>query len=185
MRRHFTTALVLLCAAPLLHAADNGIYLGAALGQGQLRPNLGNINYDDRNQGYKLIAGVRPLDTLGFEVNYIDFGKTRGQQDPNIPTLVAIGPVAATARLYDMFVVGYFPLPLVDLFGKAGLARGDYKFDAPPNAVLRQKDNTFAWGLGLQARFGSLAARAEYERFDIRNTSDVNMFSLGLTWTFL
>jgi hypothetical protein len=34
-------------------------------------------------------------------------------------------------------------------------------------------------------RLGSLAARLEYEQFDVDNTDGVEMLSLGATWTFL
>ena len=34
-------------------------------------------------------------------------------------------------------------------------------------------------------RVGSLAARLEYERFDVADTDGAKLLTLGLTWTFL
>ena len=52
---------------------------------------------------------------------------------------------------------------------------------------LRFDDNgtEFAWGGGAQVSFGSLAARLEYDNFDIENTDGVDLYTLGATWTFL
>ena len=43
----------------------------------------------------------------------------------------------------------------------------------------------FAWGGGAQVRFGSLGARLEYDHFDIDNTDGLDLYTLGVTWTFL
>jgi opacity protein-like surface antigen len=56
-----------------------------------------------------------------------------------------------------------------------------------PNCGLIRLDTTntgFAAGAGAQLKFGSLAVRAEYERFSAtgRNPS---LLSLGLLWSFL
>jgi hypothetical protein len=37
----------------------------------------------------------------------------------------------------------------------------------------------------VQARLGSLAARLEYERFEVDDTDEVAMITLGVTYTFL
>jgi hypothetical protein len=39
--------------------------------------------------------------------------------------------------------------------------------------------------VGAQFRVWSLALRAEYERFDISDADEVDMISVGVTWTFL
>ena len=43
----------------------------------------------------------------------------------------------------------------------------------------------FAWGAGAQLNFGSLSARLEYDNFDIDNTDGAELYTLGVTWTFL
>jgi hypothetical protein len=62
-----------------------------------------------------LLAGLRPIDIFAVELNCIDLGQERG----------SIGPVghSVDSKAYAAFVVGYLPLPLVDLYAKAGVAR--------------------------------------------------------------
>ena len=79
------------------------------------------------------------------------------------------------------------PLPLVDLYVQAGVAYWETKGSLSSITVSRFKDDgtEFAYGAGVQAHFGSLGARLEYESFDIEDTNGIDLFSLGLTWTFL
>lgn len=165
-------------------AADNGLYLGAGIAAdatldgGQFQSDL-----DIKNQPFKLIIGFRPLDHFGVEMNYVDFGNARR-------TLVTpdVG-VDANAKFYDAFAIGYLPLPLVDLYAKAGLVRWDSDVQlttiAGPQPRVSDSGTDFAYGAGAQLRFGSLAARLEYERFEVTNTDRVDIVSLGVTWTFL
>src|SRR5512134_3400997 len=60
------------------HAVDNGIYLGASIGQSGVEIDEViegvDINYDADSTGYKVIAGWRFLDWLSVEGNYVDLG---------------------------------------------------------------------------------------------------------------
>ena len=42
-----------------------------------------------------------------------------------------------------------------------------------------------AYGVGAQFRVWSLSLRAEYEKFDVDDVDDLNMVSVGFTFTFL
>ena len=181
MKAAIAALVVSVVAMSSARAADNGIYVGAALGQSKLDPNQSRLNfsalnYDDKDQGYKLIAGIRPLDFIGAEINYVDLGKTDGTGTG--------GALRSEAKLYDAFVVGYVPLPFVDLFGKAGIARSQARYREEGISNLKLDSTDFAWGAGAQARFGSLAARLEYERFNLPSTNHASLVSLGVTWTF-
>jgi hypothetical protein len=166
-----------LLAAPDAAAADNGFYLGAGFTQSKVKDIGPSIDLKD--DSYKLIAGFRPLDKFAIEVNYIDLGRERG----------SIGPVgySVDSKAYAAFAVGYLPLPLLDLYAKAGVAR--WEADARSTGValgsLDDSGTEFAYGAGIQARLGSLAARLEYERFDVSNTDGAELVTLGVTWTFL
>jgi opacity protein-like surface antigen len=163
-------------------AADHGFYLGAGLGQSKLDPNQSRVNfsalnYDDKDQGYKLIAGIRPLDVLGAELNYVDLGKTDGSGSG--------GALRSKAQLFNASVLGYVPLPFVDVFGKVGIGRSKARYQAEGISSLKLDSTDFTWGAGVQAHFRSLAARLEYERFNLPRTNTSSMVSLGITWTFL
>jgi hypothetical protein len=146
--------------------------------------------FDDSDSGYKLIAGWRPLDNFGVEVNYVDHGNAV------VPAGVAcIAPFTTpcpdtthlSAQTLSGFAVGYIDFPLIDLFAKAGLT--SWKFDGStpgfPDFNFDESGADFAWGAGIQARFLSLGARLEYEDFAIINGEHLGTVSLSLTYTFL
>jgi hypothetical protein len=62
MRKQIITGFIATLALASLPAvaADNGIYLGASVGQSGLQ--IDDFNYDASATGYKLIAGWRFLD---------------------------------------------------------------------------------------------------------------------------
>lgn len=162
-------------AAPSF-AADNGFYLGAAVSQSKIDGIASDVDLDDT--GFKLIAGFRPLDAFAVEVNYMDLGNDEGT------SASFTGDVEATA------IAGYgvllLPLPFVDLYAKAGLAYWETKGRDDLSLQSLKDDGTeFAYGAGVQARFGSLGARLEYESFDLADSDGLDLFSLGVTWTFL
>ncbi|MGE0580740.1 MAG: outer membrane beta-barrel protein [Steroidobacteraceae bacterium] len=165
-----------LCAGNAV-AADNGFYLGAAASQSQIDGFTGN--FDLKDTGYKVIAGFRPLDVFAVELNYMDLGSDSA-------TLGAAN-FSAEATALAGFGMLMLPLPFVDLYVKAGVARWEAKGSLSSVTVSSLKDSgtEFAYGAGVQAHFGSLGARLEYESFDIENTDGLDLFSLGLTWTFL
>jgi hypothetical protein len=171
---------VALCALPVLPAgaADNGVYLGASVGQANLKiDDLTNNTFaDDDFNGddlaYKLIAGIRPLDWLGVEAAYVNFGK---------PEDTVVGTkLKADGDGISAFAVGFLATGPVDLFAKVGLISWDSKI----SGSFDQDGTDLAYGVGAQFRVLSLSVRAEYEKFDISDV-DLDMVSVGVTYTFL
>ncbi|HEX7116372.1 MAG TPA: porin family protein [Steroidobacter sp.] len=157
-------------------AADNGIYLGASVGQANVEiDNLGGLSdedFDADDTGFKLIAGIRPLDWLAIEANYVNFGE---------PEDTVLGTkLEAEGDGISAFAVGFLPAGPVDLFAKAGLITWDSKI-----AGIDEDGTDFAYGVGAQLRFLGLSVRAEYEIFDAEDVDDLNMISIGVTYTFL
>lgn len=153
-------------------AADNGIYIGVGVGQSNVDVDAGPIEVDADDTGYKVIAGFRPLDFLAVEVNYIDFGKAEDSG------------VEVDADAIAAYAVGFLPIGPFDLFAKAGVADADASLDSDFGRATT--DGTeFAYGAGVQFRFLSLSARLEYEEFDLDDVDNLNMITLGLTYTFL
>ncbi len=154
-------------------SADNGFFLGGALGQSRSDVRIGNFQFDDSASGYKVFAGIRPIDLLGAEVEYVNFGKAES----------AVGSLDHDA--FGAFLIGYLPLPaLVDVYGKVGVSR----WSADPRDALNFGDDSgtdLAYGIGLQLRFASFSARLEYERFDVAGSNHLSLLSLGAAWTFL
>jgi len=175
MRKHILGGLVAALALTSLPAvaADNGIYLGGSVGlSGQ---DIDDIDYDANATGYKLIAGWRFLDWLAVEGNYIDFGSA--------DDTVFGDKVETEADGVSLSAVGFLPVGPVDLFARVGAI--DWSSEISPDEFGKDSDGTdLTYGVGAQFRVWSLSIRAEYEIFDI-DDSDLDMISLGVTWTFL
>ena len=184
--RKLVAFVVLAIAATCASAADNGVYLGAATVLDQtLHASGGPYDLDVKNRPYKLILGVRPIDLFAVEANYVDYGSANNVN--SIPGTT----VNAHAKFYDAFAIGYLPLPLplLDIYAKAGLVKWDTDFQVTsiggPQPRISKSGTDFAYGAGAQLRFGSLAARLEYERFEVSDADKIDLVSLGVTWTFL
>ncbi len=68
--------LSLAALAPTAAAADNGFYLGGGLSNTNFDVEVDGVSDDFDDNGFKVIAGFRPLNWLAFEANYIDLGGT-------------------------------------------------------------------------------------------------------------
>jgi len=129
-------------------AADNGIYVGAAVSQSQIDALAPDVDLDET--GFKVIAGIRPLDILAVELNYMNLGKD------DTSTANFQGDVEAEA--IAGFGVLFLPLPIIDLYAKAGVAYWETKGnDALALGNLKDDGTEFAYGAGIQAKFDSLA----------------------------
>ena len=175
------------CLGTVAQAADNGFYLGVGAGRSDYNLESALKNSDT---GYKLIGGVRLLDSFGVELNYADHGNA------SLPSGVACVAVVGTncpstsrveAKTTAVYAVGFLDFPLIDLFGKAGLARVDGKLNTPgqPTFSFSSDKTKFAWGAGAQAHFGSLAARVEYEQFKLFGDEKLGMVSASFIYTIL
>lgn len=183
----------LILAAPLSRAADNGIYLGGGVTQTDFGfSNPGNFSpFDNKDNGYKLILGVRPLDSFGVELNYADHGRAvvpSGIVCVQFITVPCPADANASAKTLSAFAVGYLDFPLIDLFAKAGATSWDFKLRSrPAGSSFSASDSgkEFAWGAGAQAHFGSLAVRLEYEQLNIVRNEKLGSVSLSFLYTFL
>lgn len=174
MRNKLMLTMTALALSASASAADNGFYLGGSVGQANVEIDRNLARVDDDDTGFKLIAGLRPLDWLGVEASYVDFGKVEENNQ------------RAESDGFTAFVVGFLPLGPVDVFAKGGLINSDTSVVRTSGGKVFEQDGTeLAYGVGAQFRFLSLGVRAEYERFDVDNVDDLNMFSIGVTYTFL
>jgi opacity protein-like surface antigen len=170
-----------------------GLYGGGSVGRSQVEAHAPSVGeFKENHSAFKVMVGLRPISLLGAELAYIDFGHPTGN--------INATPADAYIKGAAAFGLLHLPVPVVDVFVKAGLARLQSSVNttnvkigvgsctiADPNCALFRLDRTntsFAGGAGAQVKFGSLAVRAEYERFNAAG-GNPSLFSLGLTWTFL
>jgi hypothetical protein len=155
-----------------------GFYAGGAITQARFDDNNFSLSdVDDEDNSWKVIGGYRFNENFGAELSYIDFGELSARQ------LTGTGPVSAEAKGLSAYAVGFIPVPYVDLFAKIGAA----KIDAKTRGLVTNFDDDtteFAYGAGAQWRWRNIAVRAEYEKFDTDIIGDLDLISVGATYTF-
>lgn len=176
MRKQILTGLAATLALTTLPAvaADNGIYLGASVGQSSLQ--IDDFSYDASATGYKVIAGWRFLDWLAVEGNYVDFGSGDDR--------VSGTKIETEADGISLSAVGFLPVGPVDLFARVGAVDWSADLSSPGIGNGGDDGTDLTYGIGAQFRVWSLSIRAEYEMFDVSD-ADLDMISVGVTWTFL
>jgi hypothetical protein len=204
-------------ATPVLASNPAGAYIGFGAGTSNVGNNTpcgyGNYcygygygygyggGYGNNVVAWKVIAGIRPLPIIGAEVEYMDFGSANGNSgyyNNNYEFNANSHPKATL-----LYGIGYLPLPLpfLDVYGKAGVARlqtnltysscpsysaggaGSPPTCNPVNYGFNQWNDKFAYGAGVQAKFQDFAFRAEYERIS-STYGDPDAFTVSVTWTF-
>jgi hypothetical protein len=130
MRNRFFAALGVAAAGLFgtgAQAADNGIYLGASVGQSstEYQQNIegSNLDFDASATGFKAIAGWRFLDWLAVEGNYVDLGSG----DDNV-----LGQkIESDVNGVSLSAVGFVPVGPVDLFARVGAINWNADLKAP------------------------------------------------------
>jgi opacity protein-like surface antigen len=207
--------LATLASAPAFAVDVLGVYVGAAGGRGQVEtgslesPVPATVpippDFKANHSAFKLVAGIRPLSLIGAEVAYIDFGHPSKSLGSGFSTVnQAIGYSASgDVRLNGTAAFGilYLPIPVVDVYAKAGMAR----LKTTANVTLQlsvpiatcvvaqfcqvsqqssRTDTGFAAGAGVGFKLGPVAIHAEYERFSTSGAFPA-LTTLGVTYTFL
>jgi len=170
--------LGLMAAAPRAQAADNGFYLGAGITKTEFDANdIDSVKLDDSS--FKAIAGIRPLDWLAFEVNYVDLGSDSQDLGGGLTSKIDANAVTGSVLLLK-------EIQIVDLYARAGLAHWKVKGSVTGAGSDSETGDEFTYGVGVGVHFGSVGARVEYERFQINDIdTDVSTLSLSFTYTFL
>jgi OOP family OmpA-OmpF porin len=168
-------------------SADNGFYLGASSADvsADFEPGFGGFAHgpEDDASGFKVIAGLRPLDSLAIEANYVDLGETQAPLSVVCITTPCPSEVSFDAKALSVSAVGLLSLPFVDLFARAGVARWESSRQIFSTAQ-KEEGTDPTYGVGAQVRLGSFALRLEFERFELADDS-ADSVSLGFTYTFL
>jgi hypothetical protein len=178
-----------------LAATPFGLYVGAAGGQSDVRldRSLADTNSDisEHSTGWQIMVGIRPIQLLGAELGYVDFGGSSYRTGPDF------GTEHAKAETLSGLVYAPLGVPHLDLYGKLGAARlqtsthgivaglfcpASYLAPGCPYFAKSRTTTDLAYGGGLQVKFGSAALRAEYQRIQ-SDSGDPGLVSLGLTWT--
>jgi opacity protein-like surface antigen len=159
-----------------------GLYAGAGITRAKVE-DIFHTDFNLSNTSWKIYAGFRPAGfPLGIDVDYMDLGSAAAGTFE--------GVAHADAKAFAAYAVGYLPIPVpnIDVYGKAGLARWQFNGNVTQPGLFAVSDNgtDFAWGVGGQVHFlERFAVRIEYEHFNIRDADDVQLYSLGVSYTIL
>jgi OOP family OmpA-OmpF porin len=164
-------------------------YVGASVGQTQIKFSAETdapgtfINFDEGDNGFKIFGGYRFLKFFGLEGSYVDMGSPDEDQDAPAGTNLKVDVTA-----WDAYAVGVLPIGKVfEVFGKAGFIWWDADFDLSGTLSASDSDSGSdpAYGAGVAFRLGKrIAIRGEYEKFDLKDTDNVSLTSVGIDFRF-
>ena len=177
-----------------------GFYIGGAVGRADVRASsvaslYPPYEFNQSDTGWKVLVGLRPIPMVAAELAYVDFGHP-GSQANLAPSTTLHYDLLQRAQTLSALVFMPIPLPLLDVYVRAGLARlessgnGSLQCNLGYTCALIIQDLRFNhtnvdfhYGAGLQAKLRMFAVRLEYERIkDGRGNPD--LLSAGLLWTF-
>jgi opacity protein-like surface antigen len=208
--RLYPVLAVLLIATPIIPAQAStnllNFYVGAGGGHANLHANDARLvasspdsfgSFDRSDSAYQIIAGVRGLDLLGAEVDYFNLGS--GEVSPEYSGPFALTDARISQKGEAVFAVLYLPVPIIDVYLKAGIARLTTGLSAtvsrscrPPLDCIEAgppftgdfdtSEKTFAAAAGAQWKLGDWALRAEYERFAALGEHP-DLLTVGIAWS--
>jgi outer membrane immunogenic protein len=184
-RLPLTVTAALLASFVALAPAESqaGGYIGGSVGQAYIEVDTGTPlvpqTFDENDFGFKAFVGYEfslPVITLGVEVDYVDFGAPSGN--------VAGTQFEVEADGFAGFGTAGFDLGPLGIYGKYGLISWDAAFSVDGFDAGSDDGTDAAYGVGVKFGLGSLEVRGEYEIYDIEDSEDVAMLSVGLVWRF-
>ena len=169
---------LMLTSLPLVSwaGAESGLYIGASVGKTSVEDDFDtSFNVKDDDNGHKIFFGYNfglvPLIDLAIEADYREYGKFG---DGNFNTEIT------SSEIFGIVGVNF---GLIGVFGKLGYSDTDLD-SAVGRANFNDSESATAYGIGAKINFGSFGVRAEYEELDLDEVDDLNMISVGATYTF-
>lgn len=166
--------------------ADSGsLYFGAGATSNKLDDIVvqGNSFPDLDKTSWKVFAGFRPIRAFAVEADYLDLGSATAEGPCTDCCMAACrGLFQSDAQAFAVYALGFLPLPLplLDIYGKAGLSRSKLNTNLSGSTTSTE----FAWGVGIQAHVSIVGARLEYEQLKFPNSSDAKVASLSVFLNF-
>jgi hypothetical protein len=184
--RKLVLLMVLTLGATVAQADNASFYLGAGVTSNKLNDILvqGTAFPDLNKTSLKVFAGFRPISAFAVEADYLDLGSSDRVQGACVQGCcmqACRGFTQSDAQAFAAYALGFLPIPvpLLDVYGKAGLARS--KLNTTENGAANSNRGTeFAWGVGIQAHMSIVGARLEYEDLKIPNSSGAKVASLSV-----
>jgi hypothetical protein len=179
-------SLVCATSLPVMSAhADSGVYIGAGLGQSNMKDVPGNPGaapggtFDETGTASKAFVGYYfdwiPLVKFAAEVGYRDLGKPAGT--------VGGVPVEYQASGFDYAALAGLGLGPVDLFARVGGMNYDLK-KTVGGVTNDYTGNAPVYGIGIWFKIFGLGVRAEYDVIDIKQLDSAEMATVSVFYQF-
>jgi hypothetical protein len=177
-----------ICAAslPVMSArGDSGIYVGAGLGQSNMKDVPGNpgaapgATFDEAGAAGKAFVGYYfdwiPLVKFAAEVGYRDLGKPAGSVSGVVVEYQATG--------FDYGVLAGLGLGPLDLFARVGGMNYDLK-KTVGSTSNDYTGNAPVYGVGVWFKVFGFGVRAEYDVIDIKQLDSAQMATISAFYQF-
>jgi hypothetical protein len=158
-------------------------YIGGSIGQSYIELNAGTpavpAPFDEADFGWKAMIGYEfdfVLITLGVEANYVDFGAPSGN--------VLGTQIEVDANGFAGFGTAGFDLGPLGVFAKYGVISWDASLSIDGFDTGSEDGTDPAYGVGVKFGLASVEVRGEYEIYDIEDSEDIAMLSVGIVWRF-
>lgn len=183
-RRYAATAAALALSLALLAPATSQAsgYLGGSVGQAGVElanPAIPTVTFDEEDFAWKAFVGYEwefSVLSLGVEAGYVDLGAPSGDLAGSIVEVDADG--------FSGFGTLGFNLGPLGVFAKYGLISWDASLSIDGLDAGSDDGSDPAYGVGAEFGLGPVEVRAEYEVFDIEDTDDISMISVGVVFRF-
>lgn len=160
--------------------ADSGFYLGGSVGSATISAEADDdFEFDENDFAWKAFGGYNfelAVVDLGIEGGYVNFGSPSATLSGETVGLELAG--------WDLFGLAGVQLGPIGVFAKAGYFSWDVDVLVSGEKVDSDDGSDPAYGVGAKFALGSLEIRGEYEYFDVDESDDVYMLSVGLVWSF-
>lgn len=204
----FLLAVIFLLISHLASGADKSWYVGAAIGNSDLRDSCATsygsvVGCDDDSAAYQLFGGVNVNKYLAIELGWVDLGKSdttayaqkkNGQfvpiyTPPSPSDPVYTGSSSWKAKGVEASAVGSYPLDAgVSALGKLGVLWWDADYHSSINGSQSSysKDGaSLTYGVGFKWQVTKpLALRVLWQQYLDVDVSDVATISIGATFSF-
>jgi OOP family OmpA-OmpF porin len=175
----FAVLMLGMCAA----TAHAGIFVGASAGQSGIADQDSSLStdYSESDTSTKVFGGFRVMKFFAIEGSYVDLGSPSGDAGGGVDAKVS-------ASGWDAMAVGLLPLGKhFEIFAKAGLIywSTDVKLSGAATGSDSNSGTDGMFGAGFAIVFGKhIAARLEYEKFNVSDIDTVDLTSAGIDFRF-
>jgi len=178
-----TAALLVSLAVFAPAESQAGGYIGGSIGQSYIELDAGTPTvpavFDEEDFGWKAMIGYDfdfAVITLGVEADYVDFGAPSGN--------VAGSQFEVDVNGFAGFGTAGIDLGPVGVFAKYGVISWDASLSIDGFDAGSEDGTDPAYGVGAKFGLGSVEVRGEYEIYDIEDSEDIAMLSVGFVWRF-